>query len=91
VNRALISGLNNPSDVAILGGNVFVANAGGEAGSFSGSIGEYTTSGEPVNAALVSGLDEPSGIAVVPEPGISILILIGLAGASGVFFLRRPA
>src|SRR5260370_21839540 len=30
----------------------------------TGTIGEYTTSGAPVNSALVSGLHGPAGIAV---------------------------
>jgi hypothetical protein len=30
----------------------------------SGTIGEYTTAGVPVNASLVSGLNDPYGLAV---------------------------
>jgi hypothetical protein len=37
---------------------IFVTN------SIGGTIGEYTTSGVPVNPALISGLISPSGIAV---------------------------
>jgi hypothetical protein len=37
---------------------IYVTNAG------TGTIGEYTTAGAPVNPALISGLSNPSGIAV---------------------------
>ena len=37
---------------------MYVANGG------TGTIGEYTTAGAPVNPALVSGLNQPAGIAV---------------------------
>src|ERR1017187_1279308 len=56
VNASLVSGLSNPSGIAVSGSDLFVANQG------SGTIGEYTTTGATVNASLVSGLDNPSGI-----------------------------
>ena len=40
------------------GGDLFVVNEG------SDTIGEYTTSGLPVNPSLISGLSTPFGIAV---------------------------
>ena len=58
VTASLISGLNRPAGIAVLGGDLFVTNFGGT------SIGEYTTSGATVKAALVSGLDYSTGIAV---------------------------
>ena len=58
MNAALISGLNKPQAIAVLGTNLFVVNAG------NGTIGEYTTSGATVNAALVQGLNNPTSIAV---------------------------
>jgi len=42
---------------------LFIANSG-ESLESNGSIGEYTTSGTPVNPALVSGLDYPNSIAL---------------------------
>ena len=57
-NASLITTLNNPRDIAVSGGHLFVANAG------NGTIGEYTTSGATVNAALISGLSNPTDIAV---------------------------
>src|SRR5262249_31348198 len=58
VNTALITGLNEPSGIAISGDKLFVANLG------TGVIGEYTTSGAPVNVALISGFSGPEDLAV---------------------------
>jgi len=58
VNPALITGLSQPTGIAVSGSNLFVTN------STTGTIGEYTLAGTPVNAALVSGLSDPFGIAV---------------------------
>src|SRR3984957_13827022 len=57
---ALISGLDNPSGIALSGSYLFVANA-----NSNGTIGEYTTSGVPVNPTLISGLNDPRSIGVV--------------------------
>jgi hypothetical protein len=54
----LITGLNNPSRIAVSGGLLFVTNRSGN------TVGAYTTSGATVNPALISGLDTPTGIAV---------------------------
>jgi hypothetical protein len=59
VNPALVSGLDNPTGIAVSGGDLFVTNY------FAGTIGEYTTSGATVNPALISGLNDPQAIAVV--------------------------
>jgi hypothetical protein len=56
VNPSLISGLLNPSGVAVSGSNVFV--------TYDNSVAEFTTSGVLVNPSLISGLDTPLGIAV---------------------------
>ena len=60
---------------------------------YTGTIGEYTTSGATVNASLVSGLNAPFGIAIapVPEPStIAGLITAALtAGGIGFFSWRR--
>jgi hypothetical protein len=58
VNPALISGLSDPTGIALSGADLFVTNR------VTGTIGEYTTSGATVNAALISGLSTPFGIVV---------------------------
>jgi hypothetical protein len=80
VNADLISGLNNPAGIAVVGSGLFVANFG------DGTVGEYTTSGAAVNADLISRLSEPWGIVVVPEPATgSILLMAGM----GLLMRRR--
>ncbi len=44
--------------MALSGNNLFVANYN------SGTVGEYTTSGQTINANLITGLDEPQGLTV---------------------------
>jgi hypothetical protein len=61
VSPDLISGLNEPSDLEVVGSHLFVVNYGQ---TFFGSVGEYTTLGVPVNPALISGLYASIGIAV---------------------------
>jgi hypothetical protein len=61
--------------------NIFITN------EFTGTIGEYTTSGATVNASLISGLSDPNFIAIastVPEPGTGTFVLLGAV----VFALR---
>jgi hypothetical protein len=65
--------------IAVSGSDLFVTNF------LAGTIGEYTTSGAPVNSALISGLDAPAAIAVVPEPSSLTLTLFGLVLAGLVF------
>ena len=63
VNSSLISGLINPTGIAISGSDLFVANYNG--GTFlNGTIGEYDTSGATVNPSLISGLSGPQGLTV---------------------------
>ena len=57
MNSSLISGLNDPTGIAVSGSDIFVANLG------ASSLGEYTTSGTTVNASLIS-MATPWGIAV---------------------------
>jgi DNA-binding beta-propeller fold protein YncE len=71
VNASLITGLNNPSDLALDGqGNLFVANLG------SAKVSEFTTSGATVNANLITGLtvlaSNPRGLAM--EGGTNLFI-----------------
>jgi hypothetical protein len=58
ISAALVSGLSNPSDIAVSGSDLFVTNYS------AGTIGEYTTSGGTVSTDLVSGLNGPIGVAV---------------------------
>jgi hypothetical protein len=51
VNPDLITGLSDPADIAVSGGNLFVTNQD------TGSIGEYTTSGAPVNPRTDHGVE----------------------------------
>ncbi len=63
INTAFISGLNNPTSMAISGGNLFVVNNAG--GDGNGSVGKYDAStGATINSAFISGLVKPWGIAV---------------------------
>jgi streptogramin lyase len=61
MNSSLISGLDEPIGLAVVGNDLFVVN------NFSGSIAEYTTSGTLVNAHFATGLNSPSEL--VAEDG----------------------
>ena len=92
INATFMTGLNDPTGLAIAGSALFVASGSG------GSIGEYDLStGAPINATFMTGLNDPTDLeiagstlfvaepSVVPEPtGIGLLCL-GLA--SVVFHL----
>jgi hypothetical protein len=61
INASLVSGLNNPTALALSGRDLYVVNNG------AGTIGEYdATTGAPINTFLPSGLIGPTitGIAV---------------------------
>lgn len=60
MNANLITGLDHPSELCIdsTGSDLFVVN------DYSGTVGEYTTSGAVVNASLISGLIIPSNLAL---------------------------
>ncbi len=68
INASLITGLNGPAGIAIIGSHLYVENS---AETFNGptlgagSIGEYTLDGGVINAALISGLDEPTDLAAL--------------------------
>jgi DNA-binding beta-propeller fold protein YncE len=91
VDPALITGLNQPNGIAISGGNLFVTNFE------TGTIGEYTLSGETVNASLISGLNQPTDIAVVSASVADasstwVLLLLALTATFGLkLLLHRPA
>ena len=53
----MITGLNDPTAIAVSGSDLFVTCQG------TGTVAEYTTGGVLVNATLVSGLITPAGIA----------------------------
>jgi hypothetical protein len=58
INSSLITGLNYPQGITIVGNDLFVVNQD------SASVGEYTTAGGLVNGSLISsGLANPWGIA----------------------------
>ena len=52
------------------------------------TIGEYTTSGAPVNPMLISGLNGPQDLAIVPEASTWAMALTGFAGLAFVGFHR---
>jgi hypothetical protein len=63
INTSLVTGLNWPDGMVLVGSNLFEINA---FSSTTGTMGEYTTSGATVNSALVSGsgLAGPQALAV---------------------------
>jgi hypothetical protein len=77
INAALVTGLNQPAAVAVLGNDLFVTSYPG--GKSSGLVGEYdATTGATLNASFIAGLDDPQGIAVfTPEPSTWLMIAIG--------------
>lgn len=96
VNASLINGLNEPDGIAILGGNLFVANVDyspiTSSSPYNGTIGEYTTSGQTVNASLISGfppLLQPFGMVIsgnqlfVANYGLNGLGFVGELTTSG--------
>ena len=57
ISASLVTGLSNPSGLAVSGGNVFVTNMN------TGVIGVYNAlTGAVVNASLITGLNSPNGI-----------------------------
>jgi len=54
VNASLISGLNGPVGLAVVGNDLFVVNSG------AGSIGEDTTSGATIIAELIPAPGGPN-------------------------------
>jgi hypothetical protein len=62
INPALVSGLHNPTGLAVYRGNIYVAN------STTGTIGEYdATTGAAVNPALITGLGSPNGLKIIND------------------------
>jgi sugar lactone lactonase YvrE len=58
VNPALISGLDDPSGIAVAGQHLYWAN------SADGTIGEANLDGTGVNPSFITGANHPSGLAV---------------------------
>jgi len=90
-NPSLFLGSDYQQGIAALGSDLFVTNWN------SGTIGEYTTSGDTVNASLVANIPGVSGIAVaddntdpaappVPEPASAAIFLV----AATALLMRRP-
>ncbi len=63
VNTSLISGLDDPSAIAVSGSSVYLGSLNA-ANDGSSVIGKYTTSGGTTNPSLVTGWADPRGIAV---------------------------
>ena len=69
------------------GADLFVVNFA------TNTIGEYTTSGAPVNPTLISGLNGPQDLAIsgVPEASTWAMALTGFAALAFAGFRRaRP-
>ena len=66
VNASLVSGLSGPWGIAVSGSNLFVTNEN------TGTIGEYTTTGEMVNA--VAGLGVEFARLALPCPDRTCLL-----------------
>jgi len=80
--RSLVTGLAYGNlDLAVSGSDLFIVN------TYDGTIGEYTTSGAPVNASLISGLSHPVGIAVL---GSNLLVANNGNGQLVNIPLREP-
>jgi hypothetical protein len=58
INAALISGLKDPQDIEIPGGELYVAERG------NNRVGKYTTSGATVNASLITGIAGSNALAI---------------------------
>jgi len=95
VNAALVSGLLNPYGIAVSGSDLFV-------GLFEhdGEVGEYSTSGAPVNVSLIPdvggipfgiALGTGAGTAVVPLPPAAWTTLSTLVGLFTISVMRKRA
>ena len=80
LNANFITGLNNPSAIAVSGNNLFVVNS--PAGvSYGGTVGKYdATTGAAINAGFISGLNLNFAVAV---SGNSLFV------SSGVYLRAR--
>ncbi len=81
IKAHFITGVNDPSALALLDNELFVANKG------SGSVGEYdATTGAAINASFITGLNTPSGLAVMGPTSVffhSILFVVNNSFGSG--------
>jgi hypothetical protein len=90
VDPSFITGLTDPSGIAISGNDFFVAGGA----IIGGVVGRYTLSGEPIDPTLITGLGFPS-IAVsgpssgVPESLLTLWLALPLAGLFAGARLRR--
>ena len=87
INASLVSGLNQPADVAVLGNNLYVS-------TFSNNVGLYdATTGATINANFITGLNDPQGLFVIaPEPPTLALLAIGAgAGLLAAHGIRRQS
>ena len=86
INPSFITGLSEPSYLALSGNDLFVTNLSG------GTVGEYNaTTGAVINASFLAALDYPQGLAVasVPEPSPWSMIAVGGVALLGLMLRRR--
>jgi hypothetical protein len=81
VNASLISGLVLPEEIAVYGGNLYVASPLPSSG-LAFNIGEYTTSGTTVNPSVLTLPEnyptDNEAFVIVPEPASWVLAVFGL-------------
>jgi hypothetical protein len=77
ISPGLVTGLNGPIDLAVVGNDLFIAD------NPSGIISEYdATSGSDIAPNFITGLNAPDGMAAAaptPEPGSFALLVWGAA------------
>ena len=82
INASLITGLSQPSEMAIYGNDLYVAEDN------AGKVGEYGLDGSTINASLITGLTAPTALLIYPAPEPSAIALAGL-GAVRVLAAAR--
>jgi streptogramin lyase len=105
INAALVTGLNQPTGLAISGSHLYIANSG------DGTIGQYNLDGTAVNPALITGLDNPLDIAAfngdlfvvnngqnsigqydaTTGAAINATLITGLSNPQGIAVVPEPA
>jgi hypothetical protein len=87
-----ITGLNTPTGLALAGSNLVVANYNGPTGGNSGSVAEYTTSGQAVSGfSPITGLPQPISVSVSGSDLFVATNGAGNGGAIGEYDARTGA
>ena len=87
-----ITGLDNPTGLALAGSNLVVANYNGPTGGNSGSVAEYTTSGQAVGGfSPITGLPQPISVSVSGSDLFVATNGAGNGGAIGEYDARTGA